>query len=211
MNKVCANGPVTRGIDIYHGDMITDASKLPGQISYAFLKAFEYSVDPLFESRWAAFKARGIPRGAYDFFHPSKDPVAQADAFLKIVGPLDESDLPCALDWESTDGISSKLDRARGLAWLERVEQVTKKTPIIYASPYFLQDLWLDQKFARFPLWVANYGVKCPLVPNPFSMWTFWQTSESGAIDGIRGHVDLDVFNGSLDDLKVFIAKSKIS
>lgn len=211
MKTVCAKGSVTRGIDIYHGDLIKDIDQVKASsIQYVFMKAFEYSLDPSFKSRWASMKTHGIIRGAYDFFHPSKDALTQANSFLGIVGPLDDGDLPCALDWESTDGTPSATDRAKGLVWLEQVEKVTKKTPIIYTGPYFAQALALDSKFSRFPLWAAQYGVKCPVVPAPWTNWTFWQTSESGSVPGISGLCDTDVFNGTLDDLKGFIAKSRI-
>lgn len=206
MKQVCADGPVVRGIDIYHGNMISDVTKLkPAGIEYAFLKAFENSVDPKFQTRWASMKDHGIIRGAYDFFHPGHDPLDQANRFLKAVGPLSPGDLPCVLDWESTDGVPASHDRENALIWLHRVKDGTGKTPIIYTGPYFAQALALDAQFAQYPLWVAHYGVKCPLVPAPWKKWTFWQTSETGSVPGIPGHTDLDVFNGTLEDLRKFV------
>lgn len=203
MKKVCAKGPVVRGIDIYHGDLIADVTKLkPAGIEYAFLKAFEYTEDSRFQSRWKSMKAHAILRGAYDFFHPSRDPVEQAIKFLNIVGPLDAADLPCALDWESTDNVPAATDRERALLWLEKVEKISGKTPIVYTGPYFADALRLDARFSRYPLWIAHYGTECPLVPNPWDDWTFWQTSETGFVPGIQGHCDKDVFNGTLEDLK---------
>lgn len=210
MKVVCASGPLTKGIDIYHGDMISDVNILAENVSYAYLKAFEYSEDSRFQTRWASMKAHGIIRGAYDFFHPAKDPSDQARSFLNVIGSLDDDDLPCALDWEATDGISMSTDKANALIWLEHVEQETKKTPVIYTAPYFAHALALDERFQKFPLWVAHYDVKCPLVPEPWANWSFWQGSESTVVPGIANKCDLDYFNGSLSDLKTFIAKSAI-
>lgn len=210
MLTVCARGDVVRGIDIYHGDMIRDINQVKVGAVYAFLKAYEYTADSLFAPRWKAMQVAGIIRGAYDFFHPSRDPVAQANAFIKIVGPLGAGDLPCALDWESTDGVPSAKDRDNGLAWLTTVEKATKKIPIIYGGPYFLQALALDSRFSRFPLWVAHYGVRCPLVPKPWQTWTFWQGSDNNSVPGMIGHCDTDVFNGTPADLKKFIANSAV-
>lgn len=214
MKKVCARGAVVRGIDIYHGDPISDGSKLkPGGVEYCFLKATEgvTLVDNRFESRWTALKNRGIVMGAYHFFHPNRDPYLQANLFLKtILNNLTPQDLPPVLDWETSDGVPSEQDRTRALIFLDRVQEATKRKPIIYGSPYFLQDLHLTKDFADYPLWIAHYGATCPLVPAPWTDWTFWQTSETGQVPGISGNCDKDVFNGTLEDLHKFIASSKI-
>lgn len=213
MKTVCAKGSVVRGVDIYHGDPISNGALLkPAGIEYAFLKATEGTgvIDNRFESRWAAMKMRGILRGAYHFFHPNRDPYLQANLFLKVMGDLESMDLPPVLDWETSDGVPSAEDQNRGLIFLNRIQEATKRRPIIYGSPYFLQALHLTKSFSDYPLWVAHYGANCPLVPSPWSDWTFWQTSETGQVPGITGHCDKDVFNGTLEDLHNFIASSKI-
>ena len=44
-------------------------------------------------------------------------------------------------------------------------------------------------------------------MPTPaWSDWTFWQDSSTGMVPGISGNVDLDQFNGTLDDLHKFVA-----
>lgn len=212
MKTVCPNGPVIKGVDLYQGDMISDITLLkPNGFMYAFHKAFEYRTDPRFAARWGELKTAEIIRGAYDFFHPDQDPVSQAEMFCSVVGPLEDGDLPCALDWEVTGGTGTNANKNAALQWLVTVEKLTGKTPIIYASPGFLGPLNLDSRFARFPLWVAHYGVNCPWVPAPWTTWTFWQTTGTGSVPGMSGHCDKDVFNGSMDALMAFIANSKVS
>jgi GH25 family lysozyme M1 (1,4-beta-N-acetylmuramidase) len=54
-------------------------------------------------------------------------------------------------------------------------------------------------------LWMPRYRPIHRLPPLPadaagnliFPHWTFWQHSERGAVPGIHGHVDLDLFNGN--------------
>lgn len=209
MQTICAAGPLVKGIDIYHGDYIRDVQRvISSGVKYAFLKAWEYSEDASFASRWAAMKNDGIIRGAYDFFHPSRDPIAQAKVFLNTFGGvLEDGDLPCALDFEVTDGEGASTILNGAIQWLNYVESATKKTPILYMSPQFEA---LDNRFAKYGLWVANYGVNCPHVPSPFSTWNFWQTSGSGAVPGMLGQCDVDIFNGDLPALQAFISKSKI-
>ena len=43
-----------------------------------------------------------------------------------------------------------------------------------------------------------------PSLPRGWFKWTFWQYSEKGRINGINANVDLNVFNGSLEDLYKF-------
>src|SRR5262249_29965707 len=54
------------------------------------------------------------------------------------------------------------------------------------------------------PLWVANYTSGCPKIPAPWTNWVFWQYSESGTTPGLTHAVDMDVFNGTFEQLKAF-------
>ena len=40
-----------------------------------------------------------------------------------------------------------------------------------------------------------------PSLPRGWFKWTFWQYSEKGRINGINANVDLNVFNGTLEEL----------
>ncbi len=42
-------------------------------------------IDPDFARNWLEAKAAGIPRGAYWFYDPRRDPVSQAAAFCNLV------------------------------------------------------------------------------------------------------------------------------
>src|SRR5438093_11822267 len=49
--------------------------------------------DPTFAGHWAAIKAAGLTRGAYQFFRAAVDPVVQADIVVAAVGKLGPGDL----------------------------------------------------------------------------------------------------------------------
>lgn len=209
MKTICAAGPLVKGIDIYHGDYIDDINQVIGSgVGYIYNKAWEYKEDQSFHSRWAALDGKVI-RGAYDFFHPGRDPIAQAKAFLATFGGvLKPNDLPCALDFEVSDGVGSQDLRNRALTWLEHVEQVTKVRPVLYMSPGFVT---LDSRFAKYGIWIANYGVNCPHLPDALSAWQFWQTTGTGRVPGMRGQCDMDVFNGDMSILRAFIKNSRVA
>ena len=71
--------------------------------------------------------------------------------------------------------------------------------PIIYSGAYFYSK-HLNSKLDEYELWVANYNnIKNPLKNNS---WIMWQFSDNGTASGIKGPVDLDLFKGSLPELK---------
>ena len=61
--------------------------------------------DPKFAANWSGTKANGILRGAYQFFRPGQDAIAQADLLLSKMGTLEADDLPPVLDVEAADGL----------------------------------------------------------------------------------------------------------
>jgi len=60
-----------------------------------------------------------------------------------------------------------------------------------------------------YPLWLAHYpgqyipGID-PVLPRGWFKWTLWQYSKKGRVNGVNANVDLDVFNGSLEELYQF-------
>lgn len=218
MNPVKPSGRTTLGMDLSHWDppvnwMIAKAAS----ISFCFVKATEGTgvVDRMFNELWAAAKMNGIIRGAYHFFHPSQDPEAQATNFVKAVGQLDAGDLPPVIDWEASDNEPSRVDLGRGQVFLQAIEKALGKKPIVYGSPYFLQALAASKDMAQYPLWVAEYGVTAPKVPPPWTDWDFWQYSESELLPGVgkpgQGRCDANYFNGTVDELKAFIAQCTLT
>lgn len=202
MQKVSAHGFTVPGFDVSHYQPNFDFQKarLEGNL-FCFLKATEGStyVDKSFTSHWKNAKSAGLLVGAYHFFHPQSDPIQQAKHFAQVVGPLSAEDLPCVLDWETTDNVPSAQDRLEAMAFLNEVKILTKKNPIIYTGPYFAEALKLGTDFKQFPLWVAHYGTKAPLVPDPWKIWSFWQYTDDQGIDK-------NIFNGSFDRLKALTA-----
>lgn len=212
------------GIDVSHYKKRIDWKKVgESGVQFAIIKATEADafVDPRFDYNWTRTRRQGIIRGAYHFFRPLVDPVKQANNFIKIAGrTLHRTDLPPVLDIESyPDFIGrewkqiSLNERLRRIQiWLQTVETATGRIPIIYTEYYSWRDfIGNTEKFVRNPLWIANYRVEQPKVPaNNWGGrgWTLWQTTEKGIVPGIRDEapcVDLDVFRGSMEDLKTWL------
>jgi lysozyme len=204
VKKVASASQTIKGFDVSHFQPHLDfASQKASGMQFCFLKATEgvSYVDASFKSHWAHAKAAGLLRGAYHFFHPRFEPKAQAVHFVNTVGQLEADDLPCVIDWETTDHMPTPVDVRNGLEFIHEVKRLTGKDPIVYGGPYFLHALCLPEELKEYPLWVAHYGTSAPLVPEPWQVWSFWQYSDAG--------IDFNLFNGSLDQLKKLAGVSR--
>ena len=199
------------GIDVSRYQQKIDWGAVAGAgYQFCFIKASEGSrdVDASFQRNWQAAATTGLIRGAYHFFRPQVPVSTQADLFARTVGPLQPGDLRPALDMEGTAGwvdIPPAERAPLAMEMLKALEDRLQETPIIYMSPWFATEILKSTPgLERFPLWIAQYTQQpFPTIPKPWSSWTFWQYSQSGRVRGISSaSVDLDRFQGSLDDLK---------
>ncbi len=179
-------------------------------VKFALIKATEGKSTKAntFQDKWQQSKSAGILRGAYHFFRPTRTGEDQADNFLQmlnLVGGLEADDISPILDVEVKDGISAEEIRKRSLKWLEKVETATGRKPIIYTGASYGNDnLSANVLFADYPLWVAHYTRGKPWVPGRWNTCAIWQYTDKGKVKGIRGNVDLNWFNGSIDALRAF-------
>jgi lysozyme len=206
----CAAGSTIKGVDVSHFDGTVDwgAARRDG-ITFAIIKATEGTsfADNHFAANWTNTKANGIVHGAYHFFRPESDPVAQADFFVRIAGSPKSGDLPPVIDLEVTDGLTAAQVAAGARTFLQRVQQRTGRVPMIYTSVRVFNGLLgTPSGFNPYFLWVANWNVRCPNIPNPpWKRWTFWQSSATGTVAGFSDPVDVDSFNGTSADLMAFV------
>jgi lysozyme len=215
MIKVCAAGPVVKGVDVshYQRNVVWPAVKASGH-EFAFIKASEGLTrrDPLYRQHRNAAEQAGLMVGAYHFFRAGQNPVEQARHFVNTIGVVNgPQDLPPVLDWETTEGKPDASDVLNGVAFLNELKRLTGRTPIIYTGPYFFQALGayaVNYGLEQYPLWIAHYGTKCPLVPAPFKTWAFHQYSDKGHVPGVgtdHDGEDADLFNGTLEQLKALV------
>jgi len=198
------------GIDVSHYQAEVNWPEVSG-IAFAYLKASEGTqfTDPCFAANWVGAGAQGILRGAYHFFRPRQDPVAQARHFLQVQGVVGAGDLPPVVDLEPTSApdewqalpMRERVERVQ--QWLTAVEQASGRRPVIYVAPVFWRDvLGAPASFGAYPLWHAEYGVERPHVPTAWPTWTFWQFSQAGTVPGVTGRVDRNRFQGGSSDLE---------
>jgi GH25 family lysozyme M1 (1,4-beta-N-acetylmuramidase)/LysM repeat protein len=207
------------GIDVSYWDAGIDWPKVraTGQ-RFMIAKATEGITykDPTFDDNWFGAKSAGLLRGAYHFFRCNVDAKKQADYFIDYVKTVkDNGELPPVLDLETNDGVTKDKIVAGAKIWLDRVEAAFGKKPIIYSGQYFLQDYLVvagggPPAWAKdYPLWLAQYpnqfveGMK-PALPRGWFNYTIWQYSDKGVVNGINAKVDMNLFNGTLEELYKF-------
>ncbi len=201
----CQAGVTTPGIDVsYYQDAIDWPRVRRAGIRFAFIRLSDGPTlrDPMFATNWAEARRAGIVRGAYQFFRPDQDVVAQADLMIAAMRGRGRGELPPTLDIEVDAGLSADQLAARARIWIDRVRAQLGVEPIVYTGG----DLWRGggaAPLATQPLWIAHYTQGCPSIPAPWPRWTFWQTTNAGAVPGILGPVDLDLFAGPFADLPV--------
>lgn len=198
-------GYSVRGIDISHYQedidwlRLRNASMNNDPVSFVIVKATEGTTlfDTYFNDNFYQARENDIVRGAYHFYIPSASPQQQAKFYLRQVH-LEPGDLPPILDIEEAGKKSAAELRKDVKTWLDIVEKHYGVKPILYTSYKFFLDYFGTPEFQDYPLWIAHYYVP-KLRYN--GKWVFWQHTDCGKVDGIKGDVDCNIFNGSLKQL----------
>jgi lysozyme len=193
------------GIDISHyqgkidWELLTHNREAKFPIHFIFLKATEGGDhgDDTFTQNFGQARKYGFIRGAYHYFIPKTDARKQADFFIRTV-QLAKGDLPPVLDVETTGKQSPQELKTAVKTWLDRVEAHYGVKPILYTSYKFKKRYLSDSIFNAYPYWIAHYYVDSVRYEGK---WHFWQHTDVGTVPGIEEEVDLNVFNGTMEEL----------
>jgi lysozyme len=202
--STCQPGPTVPGIDVSYYQQTIDWPRVQrAGIRFAFVRLSDGATqrDPMFAANWTGAHRAGLVRGAYQYFRPDQDIAIQADMMIAAM-QADRGDLPPALDIETEAAVGLTADQLaeRAAAWVAQVKSRLGVEPIIYTG----SDPWRTggaDPLATQPLWIAHYRQGCPVLPEPWTRWVFWQHTNHGGVPGIEGSVDLDSFSGTLAQL----------
>jgi lysozyme len=202
--------PYTYGIDVSNLNGPVDWSTVARcGPQFAVIKATEgtYFKDGFFLDNWNGAKANGLVRGAYCFARPSQaSGHADAAYFLSTVENILESGDFLALDLEDTNLPETADLHAYALDWLQTVQNAVGFRPFLYtghwySGPHNIED---QSDLEQFGLWQASYQITIPDPLHNWQFWAMWQFTSQGVIPGINHATDLDLFNGSLAQLKLY-------
>ena len=154
--------------------------------------------DRQFNKNWLGAKENKMIRGAYHYYRPNENSIEQAELFIKTV-TLQKGDLPPVLDIEKLPKNQSIENLKLGLKrWLNAVESHYGVKPIIYTGERYYDD-FLKEEFSDYLFWIANYNFYREEIAED---WLFWQFTEKASVPGIKGNVDINIYNGDLQQLR---------
>jgi lysozyme len=193
------------GIDVseYQGKInwsYVDTLEKKYPLHYVFIRATvgKDRKDYQFKRNWLGAKENKMIRGAYHYYRPNENSLEQAELFIKTVS-LQKGDLPPVLDIEKLPKNQSIANLKLGLKrWLQAVESHYGVKPIIYTGERYYDD-FLKEEFSDYLFWIANYNLYREEIAED---WLFWQFTEKASIPGIKGNVDVNIYNGDLQQLR---------
>lgn len=201
------------GVDVSRWQGNIDWAKLRAQgANFAYIKSTDGGdhIDPMFRKNWNGAGASGLKRGAYHFFYWCRSGADQAKWFIRNV-PKAENALPPVIDVEYNHGSSCKKRPSsetvvsRMKSFMDALEAHYGQRPIIYTAPDFYDD-HLRGQFAGHQFWLRAVA-QHPSKVYPNRKWVFWQYSGTGLSKGVKGEIDLNVFNGDAAAWNRWLAK----
>lgn len=204
----------SHGADISNNNgSITDRDQLARCIDFIEVKAWEGLTSPYpdqyFKANWQFAHDYGLVPIAYDFARPSEgsghDEAMRFLDYVSANGGINKGDIPM-LDMEDRRvGAGADL-LAYALDWLQTVEAAWGCAPMLYSADWYMKPHNLEghTELARYGLNYAAYGTTSPIVPAPWTFWTIWQYTDRGSLPGLVQAVDLDLFNGTVDQLRKY-------
>ena len=191
-----------------------DVSEYQGKISWSYVDTIEKKYplhfvfiratvgkdrkDRQFDTNWLGAKENKMIRGAYHYYRPNENSLEQAELFITTVR-LQKGDLPPVLDIEKLPKNQSIANLKLGLKrWLKAVEAHYGVKPIIYTGERYYDD-FLKEEFSDYLFWIANYNFYREEIGED---WLFWQFTEKATIPGIKGNVDVNIYNGDVQQLQ---------
>lgn len=186
-----------RGIDVSRYQKEIDWNKVKASgLGFAIIKfggsdAGRYK-DAYAEINYQNAKAAGMKVGCYYIhgkgFMTAQAGKADADHFLSLISGK-TFDYPCFSDLEIPVRETKQGNTDAVIAFCNTL-MASGRTTGIYASDIsgFKERLDLS-RLSAYDKWVACYGSS----PNYVKDFTIWQYSSKGAVDGIKGNVDVDI------------------
>ena len=168
------------------------------RIGYRGYTAGAIQLDEKFEENYAAARENGLQVGVY-FFSQAITPEEAEQEAQQVLAWLDGRTLECpvAYDWEPienaddarTNGIDGETVTACARAFCSAI-QAGGYRPMLYCNGMLGYLSYDVSQLTEFSLWYAEYG-EYPSFAYAFEMW---QYTESGAVAGITGTADRNIW-----------------
>lgn len=207
LTSVCFADEYYDGIDVSSYQGVIDFSEIPSNYEAIYIRAGggDDFVDEKFQENYENAQNYDLYFGFYYYVTASTIEQAQnqATAFATLIENIDYSLRP-AMDFENFSSLTTDEINDIGLAFLLKLEELTKITPVIYSDAYNVETYFINTDFSKYPLWVADFANLDD--PNSYvlptnNLWTSWsgyQYTDNLEISGISDKVDGDIFKSAL-------------
>jgi GH25 family lysozyme M1 (1,4-beta-N-acetylmuramidase)/LysM repeat protein len=201
-----------KGIDVSRWQGLINWPTVKVNVDFAMIK-IGGSDDGFYQDGQAvrnALEARscGLPVGFYVYLggaSATADEVNHIKNLISNIGGLRPGEI-LALDWEEHNSVEVQYvyEIAKGLI------DAGINPPLIYMSlSRVTGNNWSKVVGLNCGLWVAAWGNNDTIADatpgsDEWPFWAMWQYSSTGSVPGISGRVDLDYFQGSVEDFKKY-------
>jgi lysozyme len=182
------------GIDVSRHQGTIDWQRVANdEIQVAYLKASEGKdyADPMYQRNRVEAQKNNIEIGAYHFFTLCSPGKLQAAQFIREAR-LETLELPPAVDLELIGSCALRPPRTevhqQVSDFVAEVERSTNRKVILYIGKSFDDRYEISTHIKRLR-WELSFSHR------PNIEWAIWQVHGLGKVDGIKGPVDLDLFD----------------
>lgn len=196
------------GLDISHHQGEIDWPSLQTEeFKFIYIKATEGGdfKDKRFQENLKNARQHGFLTGAYHFYTFCRPADDQANNFIDSV-PIAKGMLAPAIDLEFGGNCSKTLSQSEMFSELKVIMDKLSVhygiEPVLYVTTEFY-DAYFSRVNTNYKFWVRSiYGR--PTFPSDQS-WVIWQYANRGHANGIEGFVDMNVFNGDIEQFKTLV------
>ena len=195
-NGEIIEGAVKKGIDVskWNGDIDWEKVKNT-DVDFVIIRCgFSIDKEAYDDIKWKrnadACTELGIPFGVYLYSYAEnvEEAKSEAEHVLRLVEGYD-LDYPIYYDMEDDSTISAGT---KGLAEIAEtfcgILEEHGYDVGVYANKYWWNTYLTDPVFDNWDKWVAQYNSECTYQGN----YRLWQCTSTGAVDGIKGNVDIN-------------------
>lgn len=202
----CTAAEARTGVDVssHQGEIDWAAVAADGvdfamiRAGYRGIEAGRIDTDARAAENVAGALAAGLEVGLY-FFSQAVTPeeAAREAAFLIRFAEDYPITMPLVFDWEHVENPDARTAQLRDPALLTACAETFASmveaagyTPMLYFNRYQSRELFDLRVLREYPFWLAFYDAPLDF---PYRV-AMWQYTDSGAVDGIGGKVDLNLY-----------------
>ena len=181
------------GIDVSHHNGKINWKQVP-DVDFVYVKATEGTtyVDPMYKQNIKGARAKKLRVGAYHYFRTTS-PVQKQFENYKLHVKKSDIDMIPMVDVEECKKWSTVQFQDSLMRFIQLVKSHYGKAPMIY-SVNTLYNRYCAPRFNNYHLMIGRYGINEPVIKGK-GIYTIWQKSEKGVLNGIVKRVDIGVFH----------------